>query len=160
MRRSVYFVALGLLFSAVLALGQMLPPTVKKGDELVPAVRPVIYRATAAEMNGEVVVRLSYPTARLNGKKDAHNVSQWVHVWEERRPPFTFGKEVKAYSQAGKPMSKEAVLKALAKPAAVVCFVRASPDEPERPDPFYTAVFRDDTVLLVFRPGLLYTEPR
>jgi len=33
----------------------------------------------------------------------------------------------------------------------VVCFVRSKPDDPEQPDPFYTAMFRDDTVLLVFR---------
>lgn len=59
------------------------------------------------------------------------------------------GKEVKAYSQAGKPLGEEAVLKALAKQVSVVCFVRANPDDPEQPDPFYTALFRDDTVLLV-----------
>jgi len=55
------------------------------------------------------------------------------------------GTGVKAYSH-GKPLSKEAVLKALGKQASVVCFERARGD---LPDPFYTAMFRDDTVILV-----------
>jgi len=55
------------------------------------------------------------------------------------------------YSQTGKPLGKEAVLQALAKPVSAACFVREGPDDPEQPDPVYTAVFRDHTVLLVFK---------
>ena len=106
---------------------QLAPPELKKGEELVPPVRPNIYRATAAEADGEVVIRLSCPSLRST-EKDAQRTS--VYVWEKRKEPLTLGKDVKAYSQAGKPLSKEAVLNALAKPVAVICFVRDNPDRP------------------------------
>ena len=125
----------------------------KKGEELVPPVRPAIYRATAAEVDGDVRIRLSYPSVRTTGKGAQ---MRQAFVWEERKKPLTLGKEVKAYSQAGKPLSKEAVLKALAKQVSVVCFVRANPDDPEQPDPFYAAMFRDDTVLLVLEAKSLW----
>jgi hypothetical protein len=60
------------------------------------------------------------------------------------------GKEVAAYSQAGKPLGKEAVLKALAKPTMAVCFVRSNADYPEKPDPVYLEVFREEAVILVY----------
>jgi hypothetical protein len=151
MRSSILYVALGLLSSASPTWGQPVPPLLKKGEELVPTARPnFVYRATAAEVNGKVVIRLSCPSLRLTGKKDAQNVSLGVYVWEDQKP-LTLGKEVKAYSQAGKTLSKKAVLRALAKQVPVVHFVRRTPDDPERPDPFYMALFRDDTVLLVFQ---------
>jgi hypothetical protein len=153
MRISLFCVLFGLLFCAVPGWGQP-PPTLKKGEELVPPVPPAIYRATAAEVKGEVVVRLSGPSDRVTDKKDAQNVTAMVDVWADLKP-LTLGKEVNAYSQTGKPLSKEAVLKALAKQATVVCFVRLKPDDPEQPDPFYTALFRDDTVLLVFKAEAL-----
>jgi len=149
MRISAFCLPLGLLLSAVPAWGQP-PPLLKKGEALVPAVPPSIYRATAAEVKGEVVVRLSVPSARITDKKDAENVTVMAYVWEDMKP-LALDKEVKAYSQAGKLLSKEAVLKALAKQVSVVCFVLTKPDDPERPDPFYTAMFRDDTVFLVFQ---------
>ena len=33
---------------------------------------------------------------------------------------------------------------------AVACFIRVNPHDPEQPDPLYTAVFKDDVVLLGF----------
>jgi hypothetical protein len=149
MRISVFCVPLGLLFSAVPSWSQPFP-SLKKGEELVPPVPPFIYRATAAEVKGEVVVRLSVPSGRITDKKDSQGVTVTVGVWVDMKP-LTLGKGVKAYSQAGKLLSKEAVLKALAKQVPVVCFVRRKPDDPERPDPFYTGMFRDDAVLLVFQ---------
>jgi hypothetical protein len=149
MRSTVLCAILGLLFSAVPAWGQMPPPRLKKGEELVPSVRPSIFRATAAEANGEVVVRVTRPSWRITGE-GAQTKS--VYVWEEWSIPLTLGKNVNAYSQAGKRLSKEAVLKALAKQISVACFERMSPDDPERPDPVYAAVFRDDAVLLVLEP--------
>ena len=153
MRISLCWVPLGLLLCAVPGWGQP-PPMLKKGDELFPPVRPRIYRATAAEVKGEVVVRLSGPSPRVTDKKDARNVTAMVYVWEDVKP-LALGKEVKAYSRTGKPLSKEAVLKALAKRVSVVCFVRLKPDDPETPDPIYAALFRDDTVLLVFKSEAL-----
>ncbi len=151
MRSLVLCAALGFLAFASPAWGQPLIPLLKKGEELVPAARPdFAYRATAAEVNGKVMIRLSSPSARRTGKTDARNLTLLVYVWEDWKP-LTLGKEVKAYSQAGKMLSNEAVLKALAKPVSVVYFVRAKPDDPEQPDPFYMALFRDDTVVLVFQ---------
>jgi hypothetical protein len=149
MRGSVAYMALGLLLSTASAWGQPYPP-LKKGDELAPAVPPRIYRATAAEVTGKVVVQLSGPSARITDKKDAQGVTVTVHVWKDLKP-LTLGKEIKAYSRAGRPLSNAAVLKALATQVSVVCFVRLNPDDPEQPDPLYTAMFRDDTVSLVFQ---------
>jgi hypothetical protein len=42
------------------------------------------------------------------------------------------------------------VLKALKRQVSVACFVRG-PDDPEKPDPVYAGVFKDETVLLVFQ---------
>ena len=70
-------------------------------------------------------------------------------MWEEGKP-LTLGKEVQAYSQAGKPLDKGAVVKALAKPVSVVCFVRKQ-DDPEMPDPLYLEMLREDAVILVFK---------
>jgi hypothetical protein len=140
--------ALGLLFSAAPSWGQPYP-RFKTGEEVAPAVPPRIYRATAAEVKGDVVVQLTGRSARITDKKDVQGVTLTVHVWENMKP-LTLGKEIKAYSQAGKPLSKEAVLKALAKQVSVVCFVRLQPGDPEQPDPLYTAMFRYDTVVLVF----------
>lgn len=142
-------VLLVILLSAGSGWGQPFP-LLKKGEELVPTVSPAIYRATATEVNGEVVIRLSSPGARITDKKDAQGVTVTVCVWEDRKP-LTLGKEVKAYNQAGKPLSKESVLKALAKKVSVVCFVRSKPNDPVLPDPLYTSMFRKDVVLLVFR---------
>ena len=148
MRISVFCVTLVLLLSAIPVWGQPYP-SLEKGDELVPTVPPVIYRAIAAEVKGEIVVRLSVPSIKMTDKKDARGVTMTVEVWGYMKP-LTLGKEVKAYSPAGKPLSKEAVLKALATKVPVVCFVRSKPDNPEQPDPFYAAMFRNDAVLLVF----------
>ncbi len=148
MRISVFCLALGLLFSAAPVWGQLPPPRLRKGEELVPTVPPAIYRATAAQVKGEVVVRLACPSVRITDKKDAQGVTLTVYVWEDMKP-LTLGKELKAYSPTGKPLSKEAVLKALAAKVSVVCFVRSKRDDPEQPDPFYAAMFRNDAVLLV-----------
>ncbi len=149
MRILVFGVVFGLLFSIGPAWGQPYD-MLKRGEELVPEVPPAIWRATAVEVKGEVVVRLSRPSLRITDKRNAQNVTETVQVWAVDTKPLTLGKEVKAYSQAGKPLGKEAVLKALATQASVVCFVRAT-DDLEPPDPFYTAMFRDDAVLLVLR---------
>lgn len=152
MRSSVLFVAVGLLSTTAPAWGQPLIPLLRKGEEPVPTARPnFVYRAVAAEVEGKVVIRLSHPSARFTGKRTADGASEVVYVWEDMKQPLTLGKEVKAYSQAGKALGKEAVLKALAKQVSVVHFVRAKREDPEQPDPFYMAMFRDDAVLLVFQ---------
>lgn len=148
MRISVVCAAFGLLYFAATGWAQPYPP-LKKGEELAPAVPPSIYRATATEVKGEVVVQLTGRAARITDKKDTQGITWPVYVWADTKP-FTLGKEVKAYGQDGKPLGKEAVLKALAKRVSVVCFVRLEPGDPGKPDPLYTAMFRADTVFLTF----------
>jgi hypothetical protein len=128
----------------------MAPPPLKKGEQEVPPVRFKIYRARATDTNGQVAVWLTYPSERTKdqGTKNA----TWVQVWEESKIPLNLGDRVKAYSPAGKLLSKETVLKALANKVSVACFERRITDDPERPDPIYAALFRDDAVLLVLEP--------
>ena len=158
MRILVFCVFFGLLFSISPAWGQPCE-MLKEGEELAPQKNPPVFlRATATEVKGEVAVWLSRPVIRWTVKRNAqipetgytYPVSGAVLVWAADKRPLTLGKEVKAYSQSGKPLSKEAVLKALSKQATVVCFERAT-DDLEPPDPFYTAMFRDDTILLMLR---------
>ena len=147
MRKLAYWLSLGLLLLPAYVSGQ--PTPIRKGDKLAPAVAPSVSMASAVERGGEVVVQISLPGIRLTEKTEK-NVKGWVYVWEAVAP-MTLGKQVLAYTPAGKRSDKEAVVKALARPVPVACFVRKNPDDPELPDPAYAGVFRDDTVLLVFK---------
>jgi hypothetical protein len=136
---------LGLLVS----LGWSQPLGVGKNEKRAPNVGPHVFRATATEVKGEVVVQVACPNVRLPYDADRKPLKGTVYVWEEIKP-LTLGKEVAAYSRAGKPLGKEAVLKALAKPTMAVCFVRSNEDDPEVPDPVYMEVFREEAVILVY----------
>jgi len=85
-------------------------PLLKKGEELAPAVPPQIYRATAVEVKGEVVIKLRSRNDRITDKKDADNVTLMAYVWEDTKP-LTLGKDVKAYSQGGKSLDKAGGIK-------------------------------------------------
>ncbi len=102
--------AVGLLLFTAPGWGQPVQG-LRKGEKLAPYAAPEIYRATAAEERGEVVVRISSPAIRFANEVEGKRTRGWVYVWAEW-PPFTLGKEVEAFSQAGKPLSKEAVVKA------------------------------------------------
>ena len=150
MCRSSACLAVGLLLFTAPSWGQPVQGF-QKGDKLAPYVAPKIYRATAAEERGEVVVQFSSPALRALRVADRGKRTRgWAYVWKEW-PPFTLGKEVEAFSQAGKPLSKEAVVKALAKPVSVACFVYDEDDLDLDLDPVYLEVFRDDAVILVLR---------
>jgi hypothetical protein len=147
MRRRILLSLGGL--SLLVSLGWSQPLGMGKSEKRAPTVSPSICRATATEDKGEVVVQVACPCVRLPYDAEGKRLQGTVYVWEEIKP-LTLGKEVAAYSQAGRPLGKEEVLKALAKPSMVVCFVRRDADDPERPDPVYLEVFRKETVILVY----------
>ena len=64
--------------------------------------------------------------------------------------PLIFEQQIRAYKPSGDRINEAAVLEALKKPVATVCFQRAHKSDPELPDPFYTKTLRDDVVILVF----------
>lgn len=144
----------GLIFGSLViaAAGQGQPLGLRPGEvvERAPDVAPKICRATAAEHDGELVVRISAPAVRLQ-ERDANNPRGrgWMQCWAESFP-LVLGRQVQAYSTSGRLLDKQAVAKALAQPTGVVCFERLHPDDAENPDPAYASLFRDDVVLLVF----------
>lgn len=125
------------------------PTGVGRNEKRAPVVPPHVFRATATEEKGEVIVQVACPVVRLPYDPEGKRLPGPVYVWEEIKP-LTLGKEVAAYDLKGQPLGKEAVGKALAKPAMVACFVRRDADDPERPDPAYLEVFREGTVVLVY----------
>jgi hypothetical protein len=58
----------------------------------------------------------------------------------------------------GKGADEDAVFKSLAKPKGVAVFVRAKDSDPTKPDPFYLALLREDTVVLVVNQKDIYPQ--
>ncbi len=140
----------GLLGVALPAWSQ--PRGVKDGEviEEAPAVAPNLYRATAVKQDGEVVIRISARETRLKKREPGNKESKdWIDCWTEM-DPLIFGQQIRAYKPSGESIKEAALLEALAKPVAVVCFQRAHISDPEKPDSFYMGLFRDDVVILVF----------
>ncbi|MGH7169938.1 MAG: hypothetical protein ACRELG_06655, partial [Gemmataceae bacterium] len=109
MRNSAFWLSLGLLLFPGYGSGQ--PGPIGKGEKLAPAVDPKVCMASAVERGGEVVVQVSLPSIRLTGKTKKYPKG-WVYVWE-KVAPMTLGKQVLAYTPAGKRLDKAAVVKAL-----------------------------------------------
>ncbi len=137
----------GLFLLVPAARGQ--PTGLGKNEKRAPSVQPSIYRATATEEKGEVIVQVACPCVRLPYDSEGKRLQGTVYAWEKIKP-LTFGKGGGGVQPGGAGMGKEAILKALAKPSMVVCFVRRDADDPERPDPAYLEVFREEAVILVY----------
>ena len=73
-------------------------------------------------------------------------------------PKVTLGKTVHAFGVDDKPAAQCAVLKALAKPKGVAVFVRTKGSDPISPDPFYLALLREDTLILIVHAKDIYPE--
>ena len=150
MRVNFALLGIGLLFVAFPAWAQ--PRGVKEGEVILaaPAVAPHIYRATAVKQDGKVVIRISARETLLRSRNTDHKEAKdWIDCWTEM-DPLLFEQQIRAYKPSGDKINEEAVLEALKKPVAVVCFQRTHKSDPELPDPFYTKAFRDDVVILVF----------
>lgn len=139
-----------LLLAACQAWAQ--PRGVKEGEviEAAPAVAPNIYRATAVKQDGKVMIRISARETRLQRRDANHKEAKdWIDCWTEM-DPLIFEQQIRAYKPSGDRISEAAVLEALKKTVAAVCFQRVHKSDPELPDPFYTRTLRDDVVILVF----------
>ena len=68
----------------------------------------------------------------------------------------TLGKTVQALQVNGERAEPNSVLKSLGKPKGVVVFVRTKESDPASPDPFYLALLRADTLVLVVDHEELY----
>jgi hypothetical protein len=147
MRRPI-LLALGVL-TLLVSLAWCQPLGMEKNETRAPSVQPSIYRATAEEVRGEVVVQVECPCVRLPYDSEGKSLKGTVYVWEKIKP-LTLGNTVAAYDLKGQALGKEVVQKALARPTMVVCFVRRNADDPERPDPVYLEMFRLGTVVLVY----------
>ena len=140
----------GLMCHANEAMAQMIE-FMQPGEVAdVPTITPRIYLATAEKKSDKTMVRVSIPTTRLKRKNQRQNDDRdYVRVWKEAEP-VELGKQIRAYLPSGEKMDDAALLKALAKPTAVACFLRMYKKAPEQPDPFYTSVLHKDMVILVW----------
>ena len=66
------------------------------------------------------------------------------------------GETVQAFKVDGRPVGPKALLKALAEPRGVAVFMRSYTNDPRTPPPFYRALLRKGTILLVARAEDLY----
>jgi hypothetical protein len=70
----------------------------------------------------------------------------------------TLGKTVQVFRANGKPAEPSFVLKALAKPRGVAVFIRTQGSDPAKPDPFYLALLREGTLVLVVSEKDIYPQ--
>jgi len=148
----------GSLCHANKAMGQ--PVGLQPGEvvKLAPALTPRICIATAETNSGETTVRVSVSEMRLKKRVPGESdPKDWMMCWREL-DPLELGKQIRAYSPSGEKIDDAALLKALAKPVAVACFMRMLKNDPEQPDPFYSSVFREDLVVLVFEAKEWFPE--
>ena len=125
-------------------------------DKPPPGPHPVLWLASATQQNGKVVVQISMPglpPPPMDPKDKPAEGSVWVELRK-----VTLGKTVQALRINGERAEPKTVLKALAKPKGVAVFVRTKENDPRRPDPFYLALLRDDTLVLVVNEKDIYRE--
>ena len=127
--------AVAMLVVAPAAIAEEKPPP--------PNEPPHLWRATASEQDGKVVIQIARPEYVAPRKAVADEVMEWRNL---RR--VTLGETVRAFGADGKRVEPKAVLKALAEPKGVAVFVRYYRPLSD-PDPFYLAMLREGTIVLV-----------
>jgi hypothetical protein len=129
-----------------------------------PGQAPQLWLASASEQNGQVVIQIAKPEERAGaggpggfepGVKTLP--ATWVMKWSDLRK-VTLGKTVQAFRVNGERAEPKSVLKALGKAKGVAVFVRTKDDDPTRPDPFYLALLREDTLVLVVNQKDIYPD--
>lgn len=129
-----------------------------------PGQPPQLWLASASEQDGKVVIQIAEPVERggLGGRGGfepgvkslpATRVMKWSNL-----PKVTLGKTVQAFRVNGERAEPKSVLKALAKPKGVAVFIRTKDNDPPSPDPFYLALLREDTLVLVVNHKDIYPE--
>jgi len=125
---------------------------------------PHLWLASASEQDGKVVIQIAKPVEQGGsgvavrsepGVKSlgATTVMKWDNLQK-----VTLGKTVQAFRVNGDVAELKAVLKALAKPKGVAVFVRTKEGDPAKPDPFYLALLREDTIVLVVSEKDIYPQ--
>lgn len=116
--------------------------------EAHPGYPPTLLRASAVEQAGRVVIRISQPGPVPPEDRKVKPGERCRTAWVPLRP-VTLGDTVQAFGVDGQRVKPKAVLKALAKPRGVAVFVRGYAHDPLTPAPFYRALLREGTLILV-----------
>ena len=104
---------------------------------------PQLWRASATQQDGKVVIQIAEPRYEAPRKAVSAEAMKWKYLKK-----VTLGKSVHAFGVDGKRVESKAVLKALRKPTCVAVFMRFY--EPLLdPDPFYLATLREGTIVFV-----------
>lgn len=119
---------------------------------------PETWLASAVKKDKVVAVKIT-PLAReaVVSEKDGVVVTKSVMMWG-KPVELELGKKVQAIRLDGTAASPDEVLKALAKPAGVACFL-TWPGFPAKPDPFYLSVLKPGSVVLVIEEKDIFSDP-
>src|SRR5262249_43813012 len=113
-----------------------------------PGEPPHLWRATAAQQDGKIVVQIAHQDYAEPRKSVPREAMQWVN-WR----PVTLGETVQAFGVDGKALDPKAVLKALGDPKLVAVIVRqhisSRPRDLSDPEPSYLAMLREGTIVLI-----------
>ena len=121
-----------------------------------PGYAPTLLLASASAQEGQVVIQMSRPGPvlppedRTEERGDRH-MTEWVNLRK-----VTLGKTVQAFGVDGLQKKPKAVLEALAKPKGVAVFIRNYASDPLTPAPFYRAMLREGTIILVVNSEDIY----
>lgn len=112
-------------------------------DRPPPNEPPQLWRASASEQDGKVILQITSPEYVAPRKAVPAEPMKWRAL-----KPVTLGKTVHAFGTDGKRVESKSVLKALAKPKGVAVFVQFHRTL-LNPDPFYLDMLREGTIVLV-----------
>jgi hypothetical protein len=129
-----------------------------------PGQPPQLWLASASEQNGKVVIQIAKPEERggIEGRGGFEPgvkslPATTVMMWSNLRK-VTLGETVQAFRVNSERADAKSVLKAIANRRGVAVFVRTKESDPTRPDPFYLALLREDTLVLVVNDKDIYPE--
>jgi hypothetical protein len=134
-----------------LALGALLlivPVGDAQEKQPPPGEPPQLWRASAAQQDGKIIIQIAHQQYVDPRKAVPREAMQWEN-WR----PVTLGETVRAFGVDGKALEPKAVLKALAEPKLVAVFVRqhiqSRPKDLSDPEPYYLAMLREGTIVLI-----------
>ena len=113
-----------------------------------PGEPPQLWRAAAAQQDGKIIIQIAHQQY-VDPRKP---VPREAMRWENWRP-VTLGETARAFGVDGKALEPRAVLKALAEPKLVAVFVHqhisSRPRDLNDPEPYYLAMLREGTIVLI-----------
>lgn len=124
-------------------------------QEAPPGQPPQLWRASASEQEGKVVIQIAQPIEQADGggpggfEEGVRSLPpDTVMRWSNLRK-VALGQTAQAFRANGQRAEPKAVLKGLAEPKGVAVFIRTKESDPRKPDPFYLALLREETLVLV-----------